>query len=70
MTILTVQQVAKVTGYSMSSVYQWAAEGSLPSLHSGRSLRFRLCDVMEFLRQNLNLRLQAALQRRINGENE
>lgn len=48
--LLTVKQVAKACNVFPTTVYRWAADGTLPVQRLGKKLiRFRLADVRRFV---------------------
>ena len=53
--LLTVKEVSKVTGFSRSSIYQFFNQGIFPKpIKLGRSTRWRLVDVQDFLAKGGN----------------
>ena len=52
--LLRAQEVAEITGWSPAKVYAMAAAGEIPTLHSGRSVRFPLASLEEWIAQNTN----------------
>lgn len=44
--LLTARELAAILRVHEVSVRRWALDGTIPSLHVGRSVRFKLADVM------------------------
>lgn len=44
-TLLTIQQAAEATGFSVVSLYRWARVGTIPARKVGRSVRFSQHDL-------------------------
>ncbi len=53
--LLTVQQVADLLGIKVQTIYLWVAQKRIPHRKIGRLVRFRMCDVEEFVEQRRRL---------------
>ena len=53
--LLTVQQVADLLGIKVQTIYLWVAQKRIPHRKIGRLVRFRMCDVEEFVEQQRQL---------------
>ena len=49
--LLTVRELAEYVRVNPFSVYRWVAQKRIPHLRVGRTLRFRLDDIDEFMRE-------------------
>jgi excisionase family DNA binding protein len=49
--LLTVRELAAYVRVNPFSVYRWVAQKRIPHLRVGRTLRFRLEDIDEFMRE-------------------
>jgi excisionase family DNA binding protein len=58
--LLTVLDVAQILQISRSFVYELVAQGHLPAMHIGRSLRFRAGDVQRYISRRSEGRSSAA----------
>lgn len=50
--LLTTAEAAKVLGLAPSTVYLWAAQRRIESVHLGRSLRFRESAIQRLIRDS------------------
>lgn len=52
--LLTVEEVAELTGFSAGTLYHWVSQGRIPVLRfSDRCIRFRRSDIDAWLGQQL-----------------
>ena len=49
--LLTVRELAEYLRVNPFTVYRWIAKNRIPHLRVGRTLRFRLEDIDEFMRE-------------------
>ncbi len=52
-TLLNVKQVADYLQLKESTIYSWAQDGKVPAIKIGRTWRFRLTDLDEWLERHL-----------------
>lgn len=52
--LMDVQEVAAFLSVSKSMVYKLAEQEALPAVRIGRLIRFRKCDVVEFVQRNVS----------------
>jgi len=50
--LLTIQQVAEVTGVSVHTLYQWVNMRRIPFVRLGRALRFKEKDIEKWVGKN------------------
>lgn len=52
--LLTIQEVAELTGFSVGTLYHWASQRRIPVVRfSSRCIRFRKADIDLWLEQQL-----------------
>jgi excisionase family DNA binding protein len=49
--LLTVRELAEYVRVNPFTVYRWVAQNRIPHLRVGRTVRFRLEDIDEFMRE-------------------
>jgi excisionase family DNA binding protein len=49
--LLTIRELAEYLRVNPFTVYRWVAQKRIPHLRVGRTLRFRLDDINEFMRE-------------------
>jgi excisionase family DNA binding protein len=51
--LLTIEEVAELTGFSVGTLYHWVSQGRIPVVRlSARCIRFRRSDIDEWLEQH------------------
>jgi excisionase family DNA binding protein len=54
--LLTVQEVAELTGFSVGTLYHWVSQHRIPFVRlSRRCIRFRRCDLDAWIREATEL---------------
>jgi excisionase family DNA binding protein len=49
--LLTARELAELLGFSAATVVDWAEAGKVPAFKVGGRLRFRECEVLEWLEE-------------------
>jgi excisionase family DNA binding protein len=60
--LLTVTDVADFLAVAETTVWKWKREGKIASIEMGKSTRFQLCDIEEFVQSNKVIRKPASLE--------
>ncbi len=52
--LVTTEEAARMLGVARSTIYQLVGQGTLPTVHIGRSVRFRVQDLETFVDRLVN----------------